>query len=120
MGVQKTFALILGIVLLLVGIIGIYPTNKLVGNEGYFGTNIYQDILHLIAGAFGIYVGTKGQGRGYNMILGWIGIVLGVLGFIPGVSEMLMKLLNINKEITVLHLVLGVLFLIVAYGVKKE
>ena len=119
MGVQKTFALILGIVLLLVGILGFWE-NKLVGDNGYFGTNNWQDVLHLIAGAFGIYVGTKGKGPVYNMSLGWIGLVLGVLGFIPTVKDMLMDWLNINMQITVLHLVLGVLFLIVAYGTSKD
>lgn len=119
MSVQKTFALILGIVLLLVGILGFWE-NSLVGDNGYFGTNAWQDVLHLIAGAFGIYIGTKGKGPGYNMTLGWAGIVLGVLGFIPVVKDLLMDWLNINIQITILHLVLGVLFLIVAYGASKD
>ena len=119
MSIQKTFALVLGLVLLLVGVLG-FINNSLVGNEGYFGTNVYQDVLHLIAGAFGVYVGTKGEGRGYNLSLGWIGILLGVLGFIPGIDEMLSSWLNINTHITVLHLVLGVLFLIVAYGTSRD
>ena len=37
MGAQKTFALILGIVLLLVGILGFFD-NALVGDAGLFGT----------------------------------------------------------------------------------
>ncbi len=119
MSVQKTFALVLGLVLLLVGILG-FINNSLVGNEGYFGTNAYQDILHLIAGAFGVYVGTKGEGRGYNLTLGWVGIALGALGLIPGVDTMLANWLNINFSITILHLVLGVLFLVVAYGTSRE
>ncbi len=119
MGTQKTFALILGIVLVLVGLLGFYD-NSLIGDNGYFGTNTSQDVLHIIAGLFGIYVGTKGKGPGYNAALGWIGIVLGVLGLIPGIKEQLMALLNINIEITVLHLVLGALFLLVYYGASKE
>src|SRR3989344_9296047 len=106
MGAQKTFALILGLVLLLVGILGFFD-NSLVGDNGLFGTNTFQDILHLIAGAFGVYVGTKGMGHGYNATIGWIGIVLAVLGFIPGASDLLLSLLNINTAITVLHLVIG-------------
>lgn len=118
MGAQKTFALILGIVLLLVGILGFFD-NSIVGDAGYFGTNTFQDILHLIAGAFGVYVGTKGMGPGYNSTIGWIGIVLAVLGFIPGVADMLLSLLNINTAITVLHLVIGVVCLLVYYGGRK-
>ena len=119
MGIQKTFALILGIVLLLIGIAG-FVDNSIVGDMGYFGTNMYQDVLHIIAGLCGVYVGTKGKGPGYNMTLGWIGIILGVLGFIPGVDTMLMNLLNINMQITALHLVLGVLFIIVYYATDKD
>ncbi|MEK6819546.1 MAG: DUF4383 domain-containing protein [Nanoarchaeota archaeon] len=115
---QKTFALILGIVLLLVGILG-FIDNPLVGDAGFFGTNTIQDVLHLIGGVFGIYAGTKGQGKGYNMILGWIGLVLGILGFIPGIDSLFAQLLNINTEITVLHLVIGIVCLGVYYMSKK-
>lgn len=116
---QKTFALILGIVLLLVGIAG-FIDNSIVGDEGYFGTNMYQDILHLIAGLFGVYVGTKGMGSGYNATIGWIGVVLGILGFIPGVSGIFSDLLNINTAITVLHLIIGVVALLVYYAAPKQ
>jgi hypothetical protein len=118
MGAQKTFALILGIVLLLVGLLGFFD-NALVGDSGLFGTNTFQDVLHLIAGIFGIYVGTKGMGPGYNATIGWIGIALGILGFIPGVSDLLLSLLNINTAITVLHLVIGIVCLLVYYGARK-
>ncbi len=116
--IQKTFALILGIVLALVGIIGFF-NNPLVGETGYFGANLYENILHLIAGAFGIYVGTKGAGRGYNATMGWTGIALGILGFIPTVDDLLLRFLGINTEITVLHLAIGVVSLGVYYLVKE-
>lgn len=115
---QKTFALILGVVLLLVGILGFLP-NPIVGETGYFGANLFQNILHIIAGGFGIWVGTKGRGPGYNMTLGWIGVALGILGFIPSVDGILLNLLMINRQITVLHLVLGLITLGVYYGAKK-
>ena len=113
---QKTFALILGIVLLLVGIWGFFQPMIL----GIFGTNVYQSVLHVIAGLFGIYAGTKGMGHGYNATIGWIGLVLGILGFIPGVDTLLMDLLDINTAITVLHLVIGIVCLAIYYGVSKE
>ncbi len=115
--IQKTYALILGIVLALVGIIGFFD-NPLVGANGFFMVNAAQSVLHLIAAAFGIYVGTKGEGPGYNMSLGWIGIVLGVLGFIPTVDQLLADWLAINMNITILHLVIGIVSLGVYYGVK--
>jgi len=120
MGAQKTFALILGMVLLLVGLLGFISDNGIVGEDAFFGSNATQNILHLIAGAFGVYAGTKGRGQGYNSIIGWIGVILGVLGFIPGITEFLAKLLMINTEITILHLVIGVISLLVYFSAVKE
>lgn len=112
--IQKTFALIVGIVLAVIGIWGLFTTSVL-----GFGVNITQSILHIIAGAFGIYVGTKGQGPGFNATIGWIGVILGVLGFIPGVDTILASLLNINMATTWLHLVVGIIALIVVYAIKE-
>lgn len=116
---QKSYALILGVVLLLVGILGFIP-NGIVGEKGFFGTNTIQDILHLIAGAFGVYVGTKGKGHGYNAAIGWIGIILGILGFIPTIKDLLADILMINTEITVLHLAIGIVSFLVYYGASKD
>jgi hypothetical protein len=118
--VQKTFALILGIVLLIIGIWGFFPgQTSILG----FGVNPAQSVLHVIAGLFGVYVGVKGMGPGFNMSIGWIGVVLGVLGFIPsighGKNELLMTWFNINMQTSVLHIVIGVIALIVAYTVKE-
>ena len=114
--VQKTYALVLGIVLLLVGLWGFF-TNSILG---IFGVNALQSVLHLIAAAFGIWQGTKGDGKTYNTWLGWIGVVLGVLGFVPGVSGLLASLFNINSGISWLHIVIGIVSLGVAYGVKSK
>ena len=69
--------------------------------------------------SFGIYAGTKGDGHQFTMIIGWIALVLGILGFIPGVNDVLLSLLNINTGISVLHLVIGIVSLGLYYGVKK-
>jgi len=116
--VQKTFALILGIVLLLVGVLG-YFSNPLVSETGFFGSNGFQDLLHIVAGVCGIYAGTKGVGKDYNMTIGWIGVVLGIIGFIPGLNTLLATWFNINNNISVLHIVLGVIALGVYYSAKK-
>lgn len=120
-GVQKTFALVVGLVLLIIGLWGLFIGT---GNLwGAFGVNVLQSILHIIAGVFGVYVGTKGEGPGFNASIGWIGVVLGVLGFIPAIGhssgDLLNSLLNINPAITWLHLVVGVVALVVYYGAKK-
>lgn len=112
--IQKTFATVLGVVLLLVGILGFF-NNPIVGETGYFGANGTQSVLHIIAGLFGVYVGRNGAGSGYNQSIGWIGVVLAVLGFIPATADLLASLLMVNTEITVLHAVIGVVSLLVFY-----
>ena len=113
--IQKTYALILGIVLAIIGVWGLF-VNNILG----FGVNVWQSILHLIAAVCGIYAGTKGDAKTYNPVIGWIGVVLGVLGFIPGVSGLLADWFNINNPISVLHIVIGVVSLGVFYGMKGK
>jgi hypothetical protein len=114
MAAQKTYALVLGIVLAVVGIWGFFSSSIL----GIFGVNTTQSVLHIIAGLFGIYVGTKGEGPGYNATIGWIGIILAVLGFIPATATLLASLLNINTATTWLHLVIGIVSLLVYFAVE--
>ncbi len=111
--IQKTYALVLGVVLAVIGVWGLFTQNIL-----GFGVNIWQSILHLIAAAFGIYAGMKGDGKTYNQYIGWIGVVLGVLGYIPGVSGLLASWFNINSATSILHIVIGAVSLGVFYKAK--
>ena len=114
--VRKTYGLILGIVLGVVGLWG-FLTNSILG---IFGVNTLQSVLHLIAAVTGIYAGTKGDGLSYAMVIGWIGVLLGILGFVPATAGLLMQYFNINMAITWLHLVIGIVSLGVHYGAGKS
>ena len=107
--------MVIGVVLLLVGLIG-FVNNPILG---LFGVNALQNILHLVGGALGVWLGMKGTVKAFNMWFGVIALVVGVLGFIPGIADFLTSLLNINAQISVLHVVLGVVSLGVVYGLKK-
>ena len=113
--IHKTYSLVLGVVLGIVGVWGLFSQSIL----GIFGVNMLQSVLHLIAGGFGIYAGTKGTGHDFTRGIGWIAIALAVLGFIPYTATLLMSLLNINMATTVLHLAIGAVSLGLSYGVKK-
>ena len=115
MGVQKTYALVLGFVLTLVGIWGFFTTSIL----GWFDVNRLHSSVHLIAGLIGIYAGTKTDGSMYNMVFGWVYGLLGVLGFIPGARDLLASLLNINLGGNVLHILIGIVSLGMYYGASK-
>ncbi len=113
MEVQKTFAMVVGVVLLLLGLLGFVMSSPLLG---LFGVNMPQNVLHLLGGALGLYFGYKGMGKNFNLGLGVVAIVVGLAGL--AVPALLLSLLNINFEITVLHLVLGVVAVAVSYFVK--
>ena len=111
---QKRYALILGVILLIAGIWGLFTDEIL----GIFGGNTTQSALYLVVGVLGVYAGTKKKGRGFNGTIGWIGVLIGILGFLPYTSEILTDLLNANTATTWLHLAIGVVSLLVYYGSK--
>ena len=114
-GIQKTYALLVGVVLGLAAVWGPFQSPIL----GLFGVNFPHNVLHLIAAGFGIYVGTKGEGPGYNVTIGWIGIVLFIFWFIPFTNNLLGAWLGTNLATSLLHLVVGVVSLGVYYLVKE-
>ena len=112
--VQKTFSMVLGVVLILVGLLGFFNNPIL----GLFGVNALQDIVHILGGALLIWQ----AGKTANMYLGIAGILLAVLWFIPGTggdTGLLYSIFGINAAISYLHLVIGVVSLGVCYGVKE-
>lgn len=110
--VQKTYAMVIGVVLLLVGVIGLF-TQNIIG----FGVNILQSILHIIGGGLGVWLASKNKPKGYNMWLGYIAAVVAILGFVA--PSFMKSLLNINTATTWLHVVIAVVSLIVAFGTKE-
>ena len=118
MSVQKIYAMVLGAVLLLVGIIG-FVSNPILG---LFGVNTAQNLLHVVAGILGLWLGAKAMGKGYNMWTGIIAAIVGILWFVPGTggaSGLLASIFGINAAISYLHIVIAVVSLGVAYGVKE-
>ena len=113
--VQKTYAMVIGVVLVLLGLIGFVSAQILV----VFGVNAAQNVLHLVGGALGIWLATKGSGKAFNMWTGIIALVVGILWFIPGVGGLLTTIFQINAAISYLHIAVGVVSLGVAYGVKE-
>ena len=114
--VQKTYAMVIGEVVVLLGIVGFFNSPIL----GYFGVNLYQNLLHLVGGALILWLASKGSSKPTNMWVGIIALVVGVLGLIPGASSLLASIFGINAAISYLHIAVGVVSLGVAYGVKES
>jgi len=125
----KRIATILGIVFILVGLVGFAA-------PGLLGTHlsIAHDIVHLLSGALALYFGLKGtlaQARLFCIIFGAVYGVLGVVGFVVGHAgepshgvpgphdDRLWKLLPGTLEFGtmdhVIHIALGVIFLIAGF-----
>jgi len=96
---QKGIAQVIGILLTLVGIVGFFTGDTLL----MFGINLLHNIVHLITGLIGLYAGFYAAGKlsqAYNKLLGIIYILVAILGFISGISDFLVEILNIKWLIT--------------------
>ena len=114
--VQKTYAMVIGAVLVLLGLVGFFNHPIL----GIFGVNIAQDVLHLVGGALILWLASKGSAKPTNMWVGIIALVVGLLWFAEGLDGgLLAKIFAINAEISYLHIAVGIVSLGVAYGVKE-
>ncbi len=103
MGVQQTWATVLGVVFLAIGILGFFTSGIL----WVFGVNALHNVVHLVSGVVLLWAGlatapTKQVNTAFGVIYGLIGIIgfFGVLGF-----------LNVNTADNWLHLVIGIVTL---------
>jgi hypothetical protein len=104
----KTFAMVLGIVLLLVGILG-YVLNPTGGHLlGIFAVNGAHNAIHVLSGIAGIAAALMGWARLYCQAFGVIYLLVGVLGLVAtDTSGMLLGLIHNNMADNVLHLAIG-------------
>lgn len=87
LGLERTFAIVVGIVLVVLGVAGSLG-NPIVGGPeqtGVIVTGFGHDLVHLISGALFLHVGIalNGRNRAYGLVgLGVFFLVTGVLSFI--------------------------------------
>jgi hypothetical protein len=108
--IQKTVALVVGIVFILVGVLGFIPALVPGGALlGIFAVNPLHSIVHLLVGILGVVAAYTGWPRWYNRIMGIVYLLLAVLGFIPVliIGDALLGLVSINLADNLLHLVVG-------------
>ena len=114
--VLKRYAQVIGVVLILVGILGLVLGNELF--LGILNIDIVEDVVHLITGGIYCYVGfgrtDAATARNVILALGVIYLLVGILGF---VVPMMFGLIPHGYTIfdDLLHLVLGVLSLVIAF-----
>lgn len=118
----RYFALVFGIIYLLIGILGLIPglltpaspvaVNVLNGNLfGLFPVNIIHTIVHIIIGIWGILAyRTFSASRTYGRVVGVIFIILFIFGLIP-VLNVLFGLIPLYGADVWLHLISGIVAL---------
>ena len=103
--VAKTYAQVLGAVLLLVGILGfispLTPSNNLLG---IFAINPLHNVIHILSGVVGLAAGFAAGGayaRWYAGIFGAVYALVTVVGFIQGST--VLGLIPVNTADNLLH-----------------
>jgi hypothetical protein len=114
--VIRTYAQILGIVLILVGIVGLLVGEGLL--LGILNTDVVEDIVHILTGGLLAYVGfgrlDLGAARSVVAAFGVVYLLVGILGFIlPNLFGLIPSGYTVFDNL--LHLVLGVLSLVIVF-----
>lgn len=126
---NRTFALVVGIVLLLLGIIGFFvPAENSTGVQAIFGifdVDIVHNLVHVLSGIIGIAAAFTGWSRMFNRVFGVIYTLLGLLGLIPALyfpagayghdNGLFLGLMHINAGDHILHLIIGLAALAVSF-----
>lgn len=127
--INRTVALIFGIVFTLIGIIGFFiPAENSTGVQALFGifdVDAVHNIIHLVTGILALLAAFMGWSRTFNQVFGVLYTLLGILGLISGLyfpsgtygtdSGLFLGLMHINVADHVLHLVAGIAALIVGF-----
>jgi Domain of unknown function (DUF4383) len=128
----RLYCLLVGGVLVIAGIIGFFyeasfATGDSIRTEDVFGVlsvNGWYNLVHIAIGAL-LLIAAGSAARGAALFVGILYIVLCVLGFIAtsnsGIgfiaeNDTLVKLVPVNNEDNVLHLILGITGVIAAYA----
>ena len=114
---MKTIAIIFGLVLLLVGILGFVPTMAPDGMLlGVFHVNAAHNAVHLLSGAIAVACGfaSAGASRLYFRSFGIVYGVVALLGFVQG-EGLLLGLISNNMADVWLHVAISGLSLILGF-----
>jgi Domain of unknown function (DUF4383) len=114
----QLYALVFGVVLVAAGILGFfYEASFAVGDDtlvereavlGILDVNGWHNLVHILTGVIGLLVaGSYANARVYALAFGAIYIVVAILGFIYGDGDSIFKLIPVNTEDNILHLLLA-------------
>lgn len=105
------FAILVGLFLIVEGVWGL--SSPIV--FGVLSTNMTHAIIHIVLGLIGIVTGWMGRARGFCIFLGVLLLAVGILRFVPGADDLLVRLLNVNIAVAWLNIVVGAVALLLSF-----
>jgi hypothetical protein len=113
----KLYALVFGIVLTLVGIVGFIPGLAPNGNLlGIFAIDSLHNVVHLLSGLVGLAAALTAGAKYARLYAGVFGVVYGlvtVIGFIQGTT--VLGLIHVNLADNLLHTAIAIVSLAVFF-----
>jgi len=113
----KTYAVVIGVVLLLVGILGFVPPFKTDGLMGLQFTTLHN-VIHLLTGVIGVGTGLSKSAnapRVFAQVFGVIYTLVAILGF----ANIDPLELGLTLEYNIIHLVIGLWGLAAGFAGSK-
>lgn len=112
---SRRFATLLGVFLIIEGVWGLFSPVVF----GVLSTNWLHAAIHIVLGILGVMAG-RGKGtRGYLIGVGALLAVVGVLWFVPGISALLVSLLNVNFYVACFNIAVGLISLLIGFAAPR-
>lgn len=130
--VNRMYALILGIVLVLIGVIGFFiPQENSTGVQALFGifdVDVVHNLVHIVSGLIGIGAAFGGFSVTFNRVFGIIYTLIAILGLMPFLyfptygndSGRFLGLMHLSVADHVLHFIIGLSALAVGYYADRN
>ncbi len=109
--ISSIFAIFIGIFLLIEGIWGQFSDVVF----EILTTNRFHATIHILLGLVGIWTGIKGGSRSFLKFLGMLLTTVGIMWFVPSLSELVVNILNVNQNVAVFNIIVGIISLIIAF-----
>ncbi len=108
----KTLAIILGVILVLLGLLG-FISNPLIGMNALFATDGVHNLIHIVLGAILLIVAfwSSKDSVLWLKIIGAVVFLLGLIGIftVPSAGGMILSIAYTNGASDWLHLIAGVI-----------
>jgi hypothetical protein len=111
--IAKLYAMVFGVVLTLVGILGFVPALSTNGNLlGIFAIDSLHNVIHLLSGLVGLaaaFAAGAKYARMYALVFGLVYALVTIVGFVQGTT--VLGLIAVNAADNFLHLAIAVVSL---------